>query len=124
MNSKLRTIIAYAIPVIILAFSITIMLIEPGRTKRVDGDQFLQKIDKLQSQVEAGDWEKAGLEIKNLRQEYRRIIPHIQFSGERDEINQITIALAQIEAYVSCHDRNEAIASLYLARAHWANLDH
>lgn len=124
MNSKLRTIIAYAIPVIILALFITIMLIEPGRTKRVDGDQYLQHIDKLQNQVQAGEWERAGREIKHLRQEFRRIIPHIQFSGERDEINQITITLAQIEAYVSCHDRNEAIASLYVARAHWANMSH
>jgi len=124
MKSWLKTLVAYAIPLLIITVSIGIMTMEPGRSKRIGGDQFSQQLDQLQQEVQEENWQQSRAEINKLQQVFQQRVKRLQFSSERDELRLLNLTLVQIEAYIVCQDRTEAIASIFAAREHWANLDH
>ncbi|MGE5453641.1 MAG: DUF4363 family protein [Methylocystaceae bacterium] len=119
MKPWLRTLIAYAIPLIILGTSIWVMTLEPTSQQN---QQFIQHTNQIEELINHAQWNDALKELRMVDKIYTAALPRIQFSMERDEINDVKLSLTRLKAYLVTGNRAEALASTLEARQHWQNL--
>lgn len=81
-------------------------------------------LEQVENKVNQSKWEEAQQDDSRLNRAWKQIIPRIQFSVEKDEINAINVSLARLSSYIGSRDKTEARAELREAREHWASLNH
>ncbi len=119
----MKKIIFYLLPVALLGLFVAIML-SGSYLKQPFGtdDNVPGQISLVKNYVRNADWENAQKEQNNLEMAWEKIIPRIQFSMERDEINQLDISLARAKAAITAKDKAGALMELEEAARHWHNL--
>lgn len=120
----MKRIIAYLIPVIVLLLFFFIMNGGIYLKQRIgqSDNHFLEDIDIVKKNVEEGNWKHAGDSLEELDEAWKKKIPLIQFSVERDQINGIDISLARLRGYLEAKDKAGCLAELYEAKKHWVDL--
>ncbi|MGI6422195.1 MAG: DUF4363 family protein [Syntrophomonadaceae bacterium] len=78
----------------------------------------------LEHSLQREDWEQAEKNCRYLMLSWRQVVPRIQYSVEKDEINAINLNLARIKAYIALREGDEAYVELIEAMEHWENLNH
>jgi len=87
-----------------------------------EDDNVLHQIALVKEQVKNEDWKSAQRELNNLEIAWRKVTPRIQFSMERNEINQLDVSLARAGAAITAKDQAGALMELEEAARHWHNL--
>jgi len=121
MKNWLLTIIVYAIPLLILGTSIWVMTMEPTKQQN---RQFIEGTKLIEEQVIRAQWDEAESELRTLEKVYSAARPRIQFSMERNEMNDVEVSLTRLHSYLVAADSTGALVSTEEARYHWANLNH
>ncbi|HEX6972724.1 MAG TPA: hypothetical protein VF234_10945 [Limnochordia bacterium] len=119
----LRRIAAYAVPVVILAGFLAVMISDEWLRGPFSADDDVQaKLERLQQAVIAGDWEGAAREHVALEASLRRVIGRVQFSIERDQINRLRLEIAGLGGAIAARDSAAALVELSEAAAVWQGL--
>jgi len=115
----------YVLPIIVLV--VFALLMNSGnyyKSPRGISDDFEGYLHQVQQQVLTSDWEQAQNDFPLLSAAWSEIIPRIQYSVEKDEINAINVNLARLHAYLDAHDPKNALAEINEAREHWDHLNN
>lgn len=119
----MRRFITIAIPIVLLAASICIMQSGPffkkPRGKEADIPQLIEQMIEY---VSNGSWDNALRELDQLEESWDKIVFRIQFSSERDEINNLDTSIARIRGALEAMDKTNALMELYEADVHWDEL--
>ena len=119
----MRKIIVAAIPIAALVLFIGIM-ISGNFLKKSFGknDDMAGTIEKLMEDVSNEAWDKVAVEVDELDRAWSKVSKRIQFSEERDEINNLTSNIARLRGAVSAKDKSDALVELNDAYSHWNEL--
>lgn len=112
---------------IVLILTIFIFIMNAGdymKSPRGQSDDVAEYIDLLREDIINEEWSEAEENSKKLHIAWKKVVPRIQFSVEKDEINAINVNLSRLTAYVAAREDEEALAELYEAREHWNNLNN
>lgn len=115
----------YVLPITMLVLFILFM--NSGnyyKSPRGTSDDFEGHLRQVQQQVLTSNWKQAQRDFPLLSASWSEIIPRIQYSVEKDEINSINVNLARLHAYLDLHDPKNALAEINEAREHWDHLNN
>lgn len=117
----MRKFLTVAIPIVTLAIFICVML-SGGILKKPLGknDDFSQAIENAIQDINQDNWVEANKDIENLEKAWKKVIHRIQFSAERDEINDISTSIARLRGAARVEDKANSIIELYEAYHHWS----
>lgn len=120
----MRKIIHISIPVVTLIVFVLIMLSGSYFKKQVIGTEqdFIAHIETIKSNVEKSQWEEAMKNTYILDDTWQEIIKKIQFSEERDQMNNIDINIARLKGAINANDKTNALLELAEAKMHWKNV--
>lgn len=76
----------------------------------------------LQGSIQDGQWSTASGYLSKMQAAWRKVVPRIQFSEERDEINTFQHSLARMKGFVTAQDKAGALAELMELKETWADL--
>lgn len=119
----MRRFLTIAIPIVTLALFICIML-SGSILKRPLGknDDIPQTIENLIREVNNDDWDKVSSDIDNLEKAWKKVIHRVQFSSERDEINDLSMNIARLRGAALAEDKSNSLIELFEAYNHWNGL--
>ncbi|MDD4548785.1 MAG: DUF4363 family protein [Syntrophomonadaceae bacterium] len=114
----------YSAIILILVFFIVVMNAgDYSKKPRSESDDVVLYMEQLQQNILLEQWEEAEVNNKKLHKAWQKIIPRIQFSVEKDEINAISVNFSRLSAYITSRENEDALAELYESREHWDNLN-
>ncbi|HEY8463658.1 MAG TPA: DUF4363 family protein [Bacillota bacterium] len=111
------------IPALILA--VFIVLMNSGtflKHPRGTDDNVPKYFNLLHTSIQARHWPEAASYLNKLESAWRKIVPRIQFSEERDEINNFQHSLARLKGYLEAREKAQALAELKEIVETWADL--
>lgn len=119
----MRRFLVIAIPIAALVFFVCIML-SGSFLKKPFGknDDVVQEIENLTEDVYNESWEEASRKVEDLDLAWKTVLKRIQFSSERDEINDITSNIARLRGAVLAQDKSNSLIELKDAYQHWNEL--
>ncbi len=88
------------------------------------GDDFMLYMNQLENNICTKEWQTASINYENLHRAWKKIVPRIQYSVEKDEINAIDVNLARLKICINSQDKTLALLELNEAREHWHDLNH
>lgn len=111
------------IPAIILLLFIVIMnsgtyLMHPwGFSDNVPG-----YFPQIYNNISRNQWNQASYDLENLHLAWRRVIKRIQFSVERDEINNFQHSMARLKGFLEARNQPGAYAEIEEMKETWDDL--
>lgn len=113
----------YSLPVIAIIVFVALMsggeyLKKPLSTD----DNVIGYIDSITNDIKYNQWEEARQHSKQLESAWRTVVKRIQFSVERDEVNQFEANLARLKGLLDAEEKGSAFAELSEAQLHWEGL--
>lgn len=78
--------------------------------------------DRLERLITQEQWPAAAENAKKMEAAWRRVVRRLQFSEERDEINNFRHSLARMKGYIAAADKGGALAELKELEETWADL--
>lgn len=111
------------IPIILLGLFILAMT-TGGLLKKPmsDEDDLISFIEKTEKEVLNQDWEKASTHLDDAKKAWKKVVMRIQFSAERDEINELHKTLDRTKGFIEAKDKGGAMGELAEARNIWKEL--
>ena len=109
-----------------LLFAVFIFIMNSGdlfKKPLGSGDDFMLYMNHLEENISVNDWQTAGINYEKLHRAWKKIVPRIQYSVEKDEINAIDVNLARLESCITSQDKTLALLELNEAREHWHDLN-
>lgn len=120
----MRKLTIYALPIItLLAFIIIMNSGDYLKKPFSQHDNVPRQIVTLEKEIKQKDWQQASQEWEKLDSAWEKVMPRIQFSVEKDEINAIDVGLGRLKGYIVARDYSNALAQLSEIREHWENLN-
>ena len=111
---------------VVMLFAIFIFVMNGGdlfKKPLGSGDNFMLYMNQLEENISANEWHTASINYENLHRAWKKIVPRIQYSVEKNEINAIDVNLARLKICVSNQDKTLALLELNEAREHWHDLN-
>lgn len=123
MKENLKRIFAYGLPMVVIVLFILIML-SGSLLKRPfsKSDDFIMHIDSLTQDIKNKDWKSAKTEMNKVDRAWKLVSIRVQFSEERDQMNEMDINLARIKGAIKVKDKNAAIIEISEAHEHWNDM--
>lgn len=110
-------------PIAILVVSVFIMLSAPlFKKSSSDWGNIPRRMDTITNAVLSDDWILAEQNTNELETAWKSTINRIQFSSERNEINDLSVSLARLKATITAKDKTSALVELSEAGQHWDDL--
>lgn len=110
-------------PIALIAVSMTIMLSGPFLKKPWgEWDNVPKHIDTTTKAIMADNWILAEQNVNKLETAWKAVTKRIQFGGERDEINALSVSIARLKASITAKDKISALMELGEAGEHWEDL--
>lgn len=114
----------YIIPIMILLLFVGIMnsggILKQPFSKT---DDVLSYIEALKKDVVDENWKQAEIDIARVKSAWRIVEKRVQFSVERNDINEIDINIARIEGALLAKDKTSAFIELSQITRHWNELE-
>jgi hypothetical protein len=119
----LRRFLVIAIPLATIILFLAVML-SGNYLKQPLGnnDDIPGLIDALIRDIQNEQWEIVGQKADELNKAWEKVVSRVQFSAERNEINNFNITLARLQGAILEKDRLSAIIELKEAYEHWSQL--
>ena len=119
----MKKFISYAIPIITLAIFVLLML----------GGNYFKKphnpsedvvvfVEESIEHAKAEKWELLKEDIVSIDAAWKKIIPRIQFSVERDEIYNISLNMARLRGSIESEDKSNTLIELNEIIENWNEL--
>jgi Domain of unknown function (DUF4363) len=119
----MRKFLIASIPIATLLLFILIMLSGNYLKKPMGAnDNFPKLIEIVTEDVNDERWKEAEQHAIELHKAYKKIINRIQYSTERNEINEINVSLARVQGAIVSRNKALAIDGLFEAYEHWDQL--
>lgn len=120
----MRKFLYFFIPLFVLGIFVLIMLSGSYFKIRATGtsDDFVEHVEIIKANIEQGQWDKADENTNKLKDSWKRVSKKIQFSEERDEMNQIDRTIARLKGAIHANDKTSAIIELFEAKLLWENV--
>lgn len=119
----LRKFLFYLVPSLILILSVAIMIGGPYlKNPKGDDENVAVYIEKVMEDIKNDHWEEANDNLEKLKSAWKKILPRIQFSIERDEAIEIDVNLARLKGLIFGKDQAAALAELNETAERWKNL--
>lgn len=123
-SAYIRKTASYLIPAFLLMFFVLIMNAGPYlKQPRGRSDDVAGSIRAVRADVLDQKWDSAGVGAGNLEKAWNKVIPRIQFSVEREEINSLSRNIYRLQGYITAGDMAGALAELREAERNWNGLD-
>jgi len=109
----------------ILTIVIFVMIMNGGlymKKSRSELDNVLKHIETAKQKTKEGKWEEASLHTEKIEKAWKKVMPRIQFSVERDQINNFEVAIARLKGFLEAEDKAGSLAELSEAEEHWRDL--
>ncbi|WP_366924022.1 DUF4363 family protein [Metallumcola ferriviriculae] len=81
-----------------------------------------QLIIEIGSDISSEKWSEAKSQTESLEVEWKRIVPKIQFSSERDNITSITRNIARLKGAIDAKDKSGALQEISEAKSNWQDI--
>lgn len=119
----MRKFMVISIPIVTLAIFILIMLSGDFLKKPMGKDDNMPKIiEEITRNLNNENWEQVSKETEKLEVAWKKVIARVQFSGERDEINSLSINIARLRGAITARNKSDALVELSEAYEHWEEL--
>jgi prephenate dehydrogenase len=119
----MRKFLVIVIPIVTLVLFVLIMLSGDVLKKSLRSDDNIpQSIESLIKDVDTEDWEAAYQDTERLNSAWRKVTKRIQFSSERNEINDFSKSLARLRGAIQAKDKSSGLQELNEAYEHWKDL--
>lgn len=119
----MRKFLVVAIPLATIILFLAVMLSGNYLKQPLgENDDIPGLIDALIKDIQDEKWEIVSQKAEELNQAWRKVVFRVQFSAERNEINNFNIALARLQGAILEKDRLSAIIELKEAYEHWSQL--
>lgn len=119
----MRKFMIIAIPIATLVLFILIMLSgDILKQPLVGGDNVPQSIETVVYAISHENWEAADEATENLNRVWDKVVTRVQFSAERNEIDDLTINIARLRGSIQAKDKASGLMELSEAYEHWENL--
>lgn len=76
----------------------------------------------LKKDIASNQWTKAAVDLEQMESNWRRVVKWIQFSEERDQINNFQHTAARLQGYILARDQAGAYAELEELKETWDDL--
>lgn len=119
----MRKILTISIPIVIILLFIFIM--QSGSfLKQPTGkdDDFNQIIMDLIEEIDNESWDEVNNGLNDLDKAWMTIVSRIQFSVERDEINNLSNSIARLKGAAKANDKSNSMVELYETYNIWINI--
>lgn len=108
----------------LLVFSILIVFIGLMNSGPFFAKPMSDNFRNLKQDLQAENWEQAEKNYQKLLLSWQQVVPLIQFSVEKSEINAIDVNMSRIGSYINLHEKSGAYVELNEAMEHWNNLNN
>ncbi|MGY0693913.1 DUF4363 family protein [Virgibacillus sp. FSP13] len=108
------------IPIILIGLFIFVMTSGSLLKKPMFGDDDVAHyIHNVKESVHDKSWKTASKNLNKAQKAWKKVIPRIQFSVERDEMNMFGKKLERTQAFISAKEKGSALAELAEAQYLW-----
>lgn len=119
----MRKFLLIAVPILALVLCIMVMLSgnilkQPFGTE----DNISQSIETVAQDIKHEDWEAADQNADHLDRAWNKVVRRIQFSAERNTIDDFSINIARVKGAIQAKDKAIGLAELSEAYEHWQNI--
>ncbi|HHT49594.1 MAG TPA: DUF4363 family protein [Firmicutes bacterium] len=76
----------------------------------------------LETMVTQGQWQMAAENANRMEAAWQKAVRRLQFTEERDEINNFRHSLARMKGYIAAEDKGGALAALKELEETWVDL--
>lgn len=119
----MRKFIVRAIPIFALALFVFVMLSDTVLKKSITtGDDIPSSIEQVIDDIKEDKWEYADRNTKILAKAWEKVAGRVQFSAEKDEIDDINISIARLRGAIQAKDKTNALMELQEAYEHWTKI--
>lgn len=119
----MKKFIHYLIPIVTLALFLVVMLSGNYLKKpRNPSEDVMGFVNSAITDVTSETWDRASRDIDALDKAWKKILPRIQFSVERDELYNISLNVSRLKASVIAQDKSNALTELYEVIENWNEL--
>ena len=119
----MRKFLVTTIPIVTIILFVLIMLSGNYLKKPLGNEEGLpQRIELLIQAVHQENWDSASNHREELEKYWDKVVRRIQFSAERDEINELTVSIARLKGAIETRDKSNSLQLLYEAYEHWKDL--
>jgi hypothetical protein len=121
----LRKFLVAAIPIATIIIFMAVML-SGNYLKQPLGknDDIPGLIESIINDIRDEQWDSVSEKTEELNHAWKKVVFRVQFSSERNEINNFNIALARLQGAILEKDRLSAITELKEAYEHWDQLSN
>ncbi|HZK53563.1 MAG TPA: DUF4363 family protein [Desulfosporosinus sp.] len=119
----MRKFIVIALPIVTLVLFVLVM--QSGdilKQPLVGDDNVPQAIETVIQDINHENWEAATQNTENLKRAWDKVVNRVQFSGERNVIDALTVNIARLQGAVQAQDKATGLTELSEAYEHWKNL--
>ncbi|ADC51709.1 hypothetical protein BpOF4_18340 [Alkalihalophilus pseudofirmus OF4] len=119
----MRKFLLYAIPILFMIVSFSIMISGIWLKEPLGSDDhLLSYIQNVEENVKAENWEQADQEHQKAERAWRKISKRVQYSVERDDMMAITEVLSRIEGGIKAKDEPTILPDIYYFYGIWKDL--
>lgn len=118
-----KKITLYTVTALILALFIFVMNSDFLFKRPIEGYSVENHISIIEKDIKSNDWDAASDEIATMSKYLdKKVMPYIQFSDERDNMNSLEKYLREIKAGISTKNQTAALVSLENIKYDWEDL--
>lgn len=86
-------------------------------------DDVLSYIEALKKDVASENWKQAEIDVIQVKSAWSIVEKRVQFSVERNDMNEIDISISRIEGALLARDKTSAFIELSQIIRHWNELE-
>jgi len=119
----MKKFISYAIPIVTLAAFVLLMLGGNYLKKPLSPSEDVVAFVELSIEhAKVENWDMLNQDIVNIDNAWKKIIPRIQFSVERDELYNISLNVARLRGSITSEDKTSTLIELNEIIEDWVEL--
>ncbi len=119
----MRKFLVISIPIVTIVFFVFLM--QSGNfLKQPFGNEegVPAKLEQMIQEVQKENWDSALNHWDGLARDWDKVVKRVQFSAERNEINDFTVSIARLRGAIEAQDKSSGLQLLYEAYEHWEDL--
>jgi len=119
----MKKFISYAIPIVTLTAFILLMLGGNYLKRPLNSSENVVAYTKLSIEhAKVEKWDMLKQDVVNIDYAWKKIIPRIQFSVERDELYNISLNVARLKGAIASEDKSSTLIELNEIIENWDEL--
>jgi hypothetical protein len=119
----MKKFISYSIPIVTLTIFVLLMLGGNYLKKPLNSSENIIAFVEISIEhAKVEKWDMLKQDIASIDSAWKKIVPRIQFSVERDEIYNISLNLARLRGSISAEDKSSTLIELNEIIENWDEL--